>query len=29
MKDGREVVVKMNKDTGEVLVYKTGDDVPK
>lgn len=29
MKDGREVVVKMNRDTGEVLVHKPGDDVPK
>lgn len=29
MKDGREVVVKMNKETGEIMVHKPTDDVPK
>jgi kinesin family protein 3/17 len=29
MKDGREVVVKMIKNTGEVLIQKPGDEIPK
>jgi len=29
MKDGREVAVKMIKDTGEVLVQKLNDEIPK
>ena len=29
MQDGREVAVKMIKETGEVLVQKPGDDIPK
>lgn len=29
MKDGREVAVKMNKDTGEILVQKPNEDIPK
>lgn len=29
MKDGREVVVKMDRRTGEVLVSKPGEDIPK
>jgi kinesin family protein 3/17 len=29
MKDGREVVVKMVKETGEVLIQKPGDEIPK
>ena len=29
MKDSREVVVKMNKETGEVLIQKPSDDIPK
>ena len=29
MKDAREVVVQMNKDSGEIIVNKPGEDVPK
>ena len=29
MRDGREVVVKMIRDTGEVLVSKPGEEIPK
>ena len=29
MKDNREVVVKMNHQSGEVMVSKPGEDVPK
>lgn len=29
MRDGREVVVKMVRETGEVIVSKPGEDVPK
>ena len=29
IKDNREIVVKMEKATGEVLVTKPGEDVPK
>jgi kinesin family protein 3/17 len=29
MKDNREVAVKMVTNTGEVLVQKTGEEVPK
>lgn len=28
-KDNREVVVQMQKDTGEVIIKKPGEDVPK
>ena len=28
-KDGRELAVKMVKDTGEVFIQKPGDEVPK
>ena len=27
--DNREIVVKMHKDTGEVVILKPGEDVPK
>jgi len=29
MKDGREVAVKLHKDTGEILVQKANEAVPK
>ena len=29
MRDGREVAVKMMKDTGEILVKKSSEEVPK
>jgi hypothetical protein len=29
IKDGRECVVKMNFDKGEIMVQKSSDDVPK
>ena len=29
MKDSREVVVKMNLGTGEVLVQRPGEEIPK
>jgi hypothetical protein len=29
MRDGRECVVKMNREKGEIFIQKTSDDVPK
>jgi hypothetical protein len=29
MRDGREVAVKMEKESGEVLVTKPGEEIPK
>lgn len=29
MKDGREVAVKMIHKTGEILIQKPGDEIPK
>lgn len=29
IRDGREVAVKMMKDTGEVIIQKPGEEIPK